>query len=129
MRSRYGSSSGLSSVEKCRVLDCFGAGHSLWVDLAQRVGVPAVEAVMDTFGGTKVHVPQARAFWADLQRVVRNREIRERHNGRNLGDLVLAYGLTERQIRNILIGDSLPGRPDCACSMHGHLRGGGHHGR
>lgn len=101
-------------------------------DLVDIIGLPAVLKLMKTFGGTELWVPEKLSHahnlvtaigpeaaqtlceymarerlkvprGAEITREIRNRAIRrERREGAKLAELALCYGLTDRQVLNIL---------------------------
>jgi uncharacterized protein (DUF433 family) len=68
--------------------------------LALLIGASAARQLADVYGGEEhFDIPRAVA----IARQVRNRRLREeRDRGMSHRDLALKYGLTERQVRNIL---------------------------
>lgn len=74
-----------------------------WVGLINTVGIDAIAAVMDWFGGEKIHVPTREAFFRALWREVRDAEIRRRiHVARERREVVAGdFGLAIRTIQRI----------------------------
>lgn len=115
MPRRSGSEKKLTTVEKRALLEMFAVDHSPLVRLGHRVGIDALEAMLDEFGGLKPHVPTSDAFWGRLAREIRNTQIQGRFHGNNLAELQCEYGLCERQLRAILTGrTSRRGRREAA---------------
>lgn len=86
-------------------------GISIWVPTTDRctpehylsrlIGFAALLALAELHGGEELEIPRAVA----AVRAVRDARIREQYDGgKSQWDLALEYGLTERQIRNILNG-------------------------
>ena len=95
---------GLPSVLK--LMDAFG-GTEVWIpeklnhahDLVAAVGAEAAQTLCEYMSRERVKVPRGAA----IRREVRNRAIRrERHEGAKLAELALRYGMTDRQVLNIL---------------------------
>lgn len=68
--------------------------------LVAEIGIEAVIVLHRRFGGGEVYFHEIGTIF----RKARNRAIREEFDGANHGDLARKYGITERQIRNILGG-------------------------
>lgn len=84
------------------LLEQFDDNYHPLVRLAKAHGIEAVETLLQEAGGTKPHLPTLENFTAQLQREVRNSNIREKFNGRNYEQLGMEFGLGERQLREIL---------------------------
>lgn len=67
-------------------------------DQARRLAMVAVRAVSRYAGGRQIYIPVGE----QLDRALRDREIWERWRGNNMSELCRDYGLTERQIYDIL---------------------------
>lgn len=74
----------------------------MWVRFAIEAGIPALEKLLETLGGNKVHIPKLRSFWAPRLAHLRNEELRARYNGANIPQLALEYGISQRMVRKIL---------------------------
>lgn len=67
--------------------------------LARLLGLDAAQRLAEMFGGEEhFDIPRAVA----IARQVRNRQLRSERNEKSQRELALQYGLTERQVRNIL---------------------------
>lgn len=104
MPHRFGCKTNLNAVQQNNLLEKFSSEFSPFVELAKRIGVANMNAVLETLGGEKPHVPKPASFWRGLELEVRNEEIRARFRGNNLAELALEYGIEERQLRNIVAG-------------------------
>ncbi|TXI23042.1 MAG: hypothetical protein E6Q67_05130 [Roseateles sp.] len=69
--------------------------------LARLVGLESALALGKEFGLTRLRIPKAGA----ALRAIRDRRIRADHAHKSLRELVLAYGLSERRICEILAAD------------------------
>jgi len=61
-------------------------------------GFEAICAFSKAFSGGSVYVPSLRTIFKECI----DQEIQEQHNGKNIRELVRAYGFSERYIRNLL---------------------------
>ena len=68
-------------------------------DVVDAIGMDSFKALVKLTGGSTLYIPSE----ACITRPVRNRIIKERFRG-SYKELSLAYGMTENQIRNIVIG-------------------------
>ena len=66
--------------------------------LAELIGLDNFAKLVQVFGGTNIYIPKAEAFG----RTMRNEKIRQEYNGRNVKILASKYGLTERQVYNLV---------------------------
>lgn len=89
-------------IDRVDLLSKFDVTYSDLVALGQRIGPDALNAVLETFGGQKIHVPTVTSFWSGLAREIRNEEIRARFRGNNLDELAHDYAMSEKQLRNVL---------------------------
>ena len=92
----------LTRKQRELLLDCFADDYSDMVALARRIGVSAFDAVLESFGGAKVHVPTPATFWQRLQRECRDETLRRKFNGVNHQELADEAGLTLRQVYRIV---------------------------
>lgn len=72
--------------------------------LAELIGMDNFAKLVRVFGGTSVYIPKQDIF----SRAVRNEKIRQEYDGRNTKTLAIKYGLTERQVYNLV--DSAAGK-------------------
>lgn len=93
-----------TSDERARVLEHFSPEHSPLIEIGQRIGPDALNAVLEVLGGQKPHIPKAETFWASLEREIRNERIRARFMGNNHQELADESGLDVRQIYYIVHG-------------------------
>lgn len=79
-------------------------------ELAQYLSVGQVQALIDTFGaGSRITLPKPDKLYLQA----RNREIRDAHTRDSLAALAMRYGLTTRQIMNIVaVNDDDGGKSD-----------------
>jgi hypothetical protein len=63
----------VAQLSTARICDSF----EQMVLLAQRVGVEPVCALLDEFGGEKIHIPTRSAFFAGLWRPFRDEAVRQ----------------------------------------------------
>lgn len=79
----------------------------LWLHIAKRIGVANLAAVLDEFGGEKVHVPTRENFFAALYRPLRNRQIIDMRNstGASLREIAQAMNLSHTSVKNALSAD------------------------
>lgn len=98
---------GLPSVLK--LMEAFG-GTEFWVPeklqhlhpLVAAIGPEAAQTLCEYMARERIKVPRGAA----IRREVRNHAIRrERHEGAKLAELALRYGMTDRQVLNILNAD------------------------
>lgn len=75
-------------------------------DLAETVGLETYLKLVRIFGGCNLYIYKADT----ILRIARDAEIRRRYNGRNLHELVAAFGMSERAVRKILSGRAYPAR-------------------
>lgn len=66
--------------------------------LAELIGLDNFAKLVQVFGGTNIYIPKPEAF----SRVLRNEKIRQEYNGRNVKIIANKYGLTERQVYNLV---------------------------
>lgn len=94
------------------VLNLMGAfgGTEFWVPeklvhnhpLVSAIGAEAAQTLCEYMARERIKVPRGAA----IRREVRNRAIRrERQEGAKLAELALRYGMTDRQVLNILNSD------------------------
>lgn len=77
-------------------------GYALWIDLAKRIGVDQIAAIMDEVGGEKVHVPKRAAFFSGLFAEARRCEIERRlGNGENPTAIARDYGMSRQAVSNM----------------------------
>lgn len=88
--------------QQLALLDTFSDEHNEFVALGKRIGPDALNAVLETLGGQKPHVPTPTSFWSGLVREVRDEKVRARFRGNNIDELAQEFELSERHIRNIL---------------------------
>jgi len=70
--------------------------------LVEAVGTEAAQSLCEYMARERIKVPRGAA----IRREVRNRAIRrERREGAKLAELALRYGMTDRQVLNILNAD------------------------
>ena len=69
-----------------------------FMDFASVVGYEMFFRICEVYGGHQIYFPKKDS----LVRKARDREIRERFNGGNYGELSKYFGLTINQIRNIV---------------------------
>lgn len=72
-------------------------------DLAEAVGLETYLKLVRMFGGCNLYIYKADT----ILRIARDAEIRNRYNGRNLRELVAAYGMSERTVREIIAGSDV----------------------
>ncbi len=72
--------------------------------LVARAGLPALEALLDLYGGEKPHIPSASNFWEKLLMAERDRDIWARWDGREATrkQLMAEYGLALRSFQKII---------------------------
>lgn len=76
---------------------------SVWVVIAQRIGVEALCVLFDELGSEKVHIPTRESFFDALWQPERDREIRAAIVGGAHPDVVaLQYGLSRSRVLNIV---------------------------
>lgn len=82
----------------------FSPDHSAWVSVGHRIGGSALATLLEELGGTNLHVPTLEHFRLALWRRLRDEDIRARFRGNNYHEISADYGLSPRQIRNIVHG-------------------------
>lgn len=85
-----------------QLLALFDEHYNPFVTLGHRLGPDALNVVLEELGGQKPHIPQPQNFWSGLEREVRDEQIRGQFRGNNYVELADEYGLSERQIRQIV---------------------------
>ena len=74
-----------------------------WVELAKRIGVHALVAIFDEFGGEKIHIPSRRAFFEALYRPIRDARIHAlRAQGLSCVEIAGQVGVTEMRVSQVL---------------------------
>ncbi|GAB4567298.1 MAG: hypothetical protein Tsb0017_27780 [Geothermobacteraceae bacterium] len=74
--------------------------HRMVSEFGEPVATSIARALCEEIGGQRISMPSL----STLERLERNRQIRQAFNGRNYRELALQYGLDERQIRRIVCG-------------------------
>lgn len=87
---------------RAELLGRFDSGFSPWVELGQRIGPEALDAVLEILGGTRPNIPTRERFWVDLEREARDARIYAAFRGNNLLELAEAFQLSPRQVRRIV---------------------------
>lgn len=88
-----------------RLLPHFAPEAHPLLELAHRIGPRHFAAVLTWGGGEKRHLPTLPSFVAQLERALRDEQIRGRFRG-NYAELAEDYGLSERRVREIVHADS-----------------------
>jgi len=70
----------------------------LLTDFGEASGMTVIKSFINCLGGLRINVPDMD----DMQRKERDRKIRNLFTGTNYNELSLRFGLTARQVRNIL---------------------------
>jgi Mor family transcriptional regulator len=72
--------------------------------LVARAGLPALDALLDLFGGEKPHIPSADTFWERLTLEERDRRIYAAHDGTtdSVKRLAREYGLSVRRVQFVI---------------------------
>lgn len=96
----------MTPAEKAGLLSRYAAADpSPWIELAQRIGVHALDEVLGMFGGERVSVPSQSEFWATLSRQHRDLVIRRGfHAGVSIADLAERHGISRREAQRIVYG-------------------------
>lgn len=82
-----------------------------WLLLAQRIGLDALVAIFDEFGGEKIHIPQRSNFFEALYRPIRNARVHElRAQGYSASEIASKTGLDRRRVWEALSGRADDGR-------------------
>lgn len=92
-----------TSDDHLELLGQFSADFHPLVELGQRIGPEALQALLEVLGGEKPHIPKPETFWASLRREVRNEQIRSAFRG-NYTETGEQFGITGTQIRRIIEG-------------------------
>lgn len=71
-------------------------------NLAEMIGMEGFKSLVRAYNGTSIYIPKIES----LEKVVRDKLIREEFNGSNYKELALKYGLTETWIRIIVMEKS-----------------------
>lgn len=103
-RYRFGQRLDLTAQQKAEILARFSGEQDVWVRFALDAGVPALETLLESLGGNKIHVPMKESFWAGLLTRLRNEELRARFTGGNTEQLAMEYGISRRTVQRILMG-------------------------
>jgi hypothetical protein len=75
---------------------------SLFLRLAQRIGIDALAVVLDEIGGEKIHIPSREFFFHALFRQQRDEEITRRlANGESAIVIGLDLGIAQRTVQHI----------------------------
>ena len=70
--------------------------------LVGRIGLEALCALLDEFGGEKVHIPKRRNFFAELYRPIRDRAVRESlRAGQTVTAVAEAFGMSAQNVIKI----------------------------
>lgn len=80
----------------------FSPEHSDFVRLAHRIGRRALEIVLEELGGMNTYVPKVENFYSKLWLEWRDECIRRADRGNNQAELASTWGISERQVREIL---------------------------
>lgn len=70
--------------------------------LVARIGLDALCALLDEFGGEKVHIPKRSSFFAELYRPIRDRAVREAlRAGQTVTAVAEAFGMSPPNVIKI----------------------------
>lgn len=105
MNYHSGHETSLSAADKRQLLEGFDPQYSPLVELGHALGPQALDTLLSKMGGQKPHIPSLENFWGGLKREVRDQRIRARFVGNNYEQLALEWGLSERQVREIVKGE------------------------
>ena len=75
-----------------------GLYHRLCIDFGESSGLAIIKTITEELGGLRVSFPDAN----DFAREERDRRIWSRFNGSNHKELAECFGLSVRQVRNII---------------------------
>ena len=67
-------------------------------EIAEIIGIEAYRKLVEHYGGSHIYINKSDT----VTRPDRDEEIRKKFNGKNCGQLVREYGLSEQTIRNIV---------------------------
>lgn len=67
-------------------------------ELAETIGIEAYKNLIRQFGGSPVYIPKAETVLKE----VREKEIKEKFNGKNYKELSKKYGISEMTVRRIV---------------------------
>lgn len=77
--------------------------RQIWVSLAQRIGLAALYAVLDEFGGEKPHVPTREVFAAMLLRGQRDAQIRSlAQRGYRVTDIARMMSISKQAVCRVV---------------------------
>lgn len=104
---------------QAELLECFSDDFHPLVRFGKKYGPQVITDLLEELGGTKPHMAKPENFWHSLELEYRNTQIRNQFRGNNHAELGETFGLSERQIRDVVQGSTRKAkRHDKTAAIH-----------